>query len=104
MTVRERMKDWRERFGVTVGQMALRANCSTGLLIGVESGEVTHPNIAHRIGVAYGLTELETEELMPKNYRLHGGDYEPDRYVASPDRAPLCIPCGVPVGKEAYES
>lgn len=103
MTVRERMIAWRERFGVSRDQVAKEIGCSKDLLGMVEHGEVTHPSIAHRIGAAYGLSELETEELMPKNYRPHGGDYEPDRYQSVYERKPVCIPAGIPARGDVFQ-
>lgn len=102
MTVREKMVEWRRSYGLTRKEMAVLADCSEGLLTGVERGDVTHPSIAHRIGMAYRLTELETEELMPRCRRIHGGDYDPDRYVASADRNPAPVPHFIPLPREAY--
>ena len=102
MTVREKMMDFRRNFGLSRKDMAVLSCCSEGLLAGVERGDVTHPIIAHRIGEAYGLTEIETEELMPLCKRIHGGNYEPDKYVALVDRDPSPIPRSLPLTKEAY--
>lgn len=103
MTVREKMVAWREESGLDRKWMAKRIGCSKDLLGMVELGEVTHPAIARRIGEAYHLTELETEELMPKNHRPHGGDYEPDRYQSVYDRHPVCIPAGICAGGSVFE-
>ena len=92
--LRERMIKRREKYRISRKKMALKCGCSEKLLQIIEEEDgVTRPNIAKRIGLAYGLTELEIEELMPINYRPHGGDYEPDRYLheihttLDPDRA-----------------
>ena len=75
------MVKYRSDNQIDIRTMAERCRISMGLLRMLEEGEVSAPSIAQRVGEAYGLTELETEDLMPLNYRLHGGDYEPDRYV-----------------------
>lgn len=80
MSVHEKMKKIREEKGLTRDEMADRCGISEVLLAIVENGRVTHPNIAERIRLEYGLTELEAEELIPYNRREHGGDYDPDRY------------------------
>lgn len=81
MTVREKMVYIRERRGLSKKQMAGYCGVSETLLGMVEGWAVTHPNAVRRIQVAYGLNNLEAEELLPMNRRPHGGDYDPDRFV-----------------------
>jgi hypothetical protein len=61
--------------------MARKCKISSGLLREVEDGWVTHPNIVIRIQRAYKLNDIDAESLLPMNRRMHGGDYEPDRYL-----------------------
>ena len=81
MTVREKMAYIRGRRDMTKKQMAGYCGVSELLLSMVEAGHVTHPNLVRRIQVAYGLNNIEAEELLPVNRRPHGGDYEPDRFA-----------------------
>ena len=80
MTTREKMIKWRNDMNVTIKQLSENSGVSQTLLSMVEAGEVTHPIIVEKIRKAYGLTELEAEELMPKHHRKHGGAYEPDKF------------------------
>jgi len=80
MTTREKMIKWRNDMNVTIKQLSENSGVSQTLLSMVEAGAVTHPLIVEKIRKAYGLTELEAEELMPKHHRLHGGAYEPDKF------------------------
>lgn len=45
----------RRALGLTIPQMAKRCQCSELLLIWLESGDITHPNIASRVAHEYGL-------------------------------------------------
>lgn len=85
MDVRKKLVNFRKDWGVSMLDMAKRCSISEELLSMIESGAVTHPRIAKRIGVIYGLSELEVEELMPVIHRPHGDDFDPYRY-ATPDR------------------
>ena len=78
--VRKIMIQNRFQKGLSIKKISQKTGISQTLLAMVEGGEVTHPKIAKKMQRIYGLTDLETEMLMPKNYREHGGDYEPDRY------------------------
>lgn len=80
MTTREKMTDIRIRNSYTMKDLAAKCKCSESLLGMIESGDVTHPRIVKRIAKVYSLTNLEAEELLPINYRKHGGEYDPDRY------------------------
>lgn len=80
MTVRDKMREFRKERQLTLRIMSDRSGVSETLLGMVENGNVTHPKIVKQIQDAYQLSDLEAEELMPKNYRPRGGDYDPDRY------------------------
>ena len=80
METRKKMVNYRTRHHKTIKEMADRCKISEALMTMVEEGEVTHPKIVKRIARVYHITELESEQLMPINHRLHGGDYDPDRY------------------------
>lgn len=84
-STREKMVEFREKYGLSIQQMANICGTSTDILGMVEKGEVTHPKIVERIRKGYKLTDLEAEELLPIHRRPHGGDYEPDRYVVEFD-------------------
>ena len=75
----------RKQRGLTKSEMATRLGISRGLLRIVEEGGVTHPNIAARMQTEYGLDDLQTEDIIPLCRRLHGGSYNPNRYVAAVD-------------------
>ena len=75
----------RENVGLSIAEMATALGISEGLLRIVEEGGVTHPNIALKIQKRFKLTDLQTEDLMPLCRRPHGGDYDPNRYVAAVD-------------------
>lgn len=81
MTTREKMVKFRTDYGVSLLDMAKQCKISTYLLDLLENGAVTTPKLVPQIASAYGLSELEAEELMPEHMRPHGDDYEPDRYV-----------------------
>lgn len=83
MTTREKMIKYRTDYGIDIQTMARQCRISSYLLTILEEGAVTTPKLVPQIAKAYGLTELEAEELMPLHMRPHGGDYEPDRYVES---------------------
>lgn len=81
MDVRQKMVANRERMGLTVEDMSAKCHVSKRLLRLVEKGEVTVPGLALMIAKAYKITARQAEELMPINRRVHGGDYDPDRFV-----------------------
>ena len=72
---------------IVSNENAKNVGVSYGLLWMIREGDVTHPNIARRIGSYFGLTEDETEELMPEIHRPSSPEYEPDRFVSPVDRA-----------------
>lgn len=82
---REKMIAYRESVGASKRQMAWKCKCSVDLISMIEDWdkEITHPNIAERIGRAYKLTEAETEMLMPEHYRKSSPNYNPDLYKYS---------------------
>ena len=80
MTAREKMVDYRNARQLDPELIARKLDISPGLLEMIESGDVTHPNIALRIQEFYGLSETETEELMPRNHRKGDADYDPDKF------------------------
>lgn len=85
MAARDYMISYREERGFSVRVMAKHCRISEGLLQMLEEDdrEVTHPNIAKRIGRKYNLTRMQTEMLMPINHRKHGPAYDPDKYKVS---------------------
>ena len=86
MNTREIMVHMRKQFGLSAKEMALqRYGISEVLLKMIENGAVTHPEIAKKIQNVLGLTDIQTEELLPVHRRPHGGDYDPDRYAISPE-------------------
>lgn len=88
MNTREIMIHKRKSLGLSAKEMALyHYGISTVLLKMIENGAVTHPEIAKKIQRVLKLTDLQTEELIPLNRRPHGGDYDPNRYVASVDKS-----------------
>lgn len=60
--------------------MSTRSGISESLLDLIESGGVTHPDIARRFVTAYEFPEDAIEELIPRNYRKGSDEYDPDRY------------------------
>lgn len=82
MDTRSKMKAYRRQKCITRNEIARKAGVSDVLIGMVEAGEVTHPLLVKRIQKAYGLTDLEAEELLPKNRRPHDPSYDPDKYVA----------------------
>lgn len=84
MNIREKMIKFREEHLLTIKDMADRCGVSNDIIGMVEKGEVTHPTIVAKIAEGYGLTDLEAEELMPKNRRPHGPEYDPYKYVVEP--------------------
>lgn len=81
MTPIEKITKYQEDRNLDNFEMADRFRISEALYDKIMHGYPTHPNIAKRIGLVVGLTELETEELMPKCRREHGGTYDPEMYV-----------------------
>lgn len=79
---REYMIEYREKHGLDIKSMAEKCKISKTLLLMLEASEqeVTHPNIAARVGRAYKMTKLQTESLMPEHYRESSPNYEPDKY------------------------
>lgn len=95
MSAVEKMKKWQEDRQISNFKAAEAMGISELLYFKLLNGEVTHPKIAEEIQQVIGLTDLETEELMPKNYRKHGGCYDPGKYKYEPDIAPPVIPNSV---------
>ena len=87
MTAQEKVKQWRKDHGLTVEQMARQLHISEMLMTIIEDGGTTHPQAAERFQNLCGLTDLETEELVPVHLRPHGGDYDPERFLAPEDIA-----------------
>lgn len=100
MDAREKIIDKRTKFGITLKQVAKRIGVSEALLSMVEAGHVTHPKIARKIGQYYKLTELETEELMPKCRRPHDPAYDPT--LEEPQHGELERP--IPVKKDIVDT
>lgn len=81
MNVREKMRDYRKRFGISLASMSKEIGVSEALIAMVETGDVTHPLIAKKFQNGYWLTDLETEELMPEIHRKSSPKYDPTKYV-----------------------
>lgn len=81
MDTREKMKAIRERKGLSVGEAAHKIGISETLLSMVENGAVTADGIVKRLQTAFGLTDIEAEELLPPNRRPHSPEYDPDKYL-----------------------
>lgn len=79
---REYMIKYRKQRGINLLQMAAECKCSRTLLDKLEASEqeVTYPNIAERVSIAYELTAEQAEGLLPPNYRKSNPDYNPDLY------------------------
>ena len=80
MTPTEKIQAYQKDRKLDNFEMAERLCISESLYDKVKHGYQTHPNISKRIGELVGLTELETEALMPKCRRKHGGTYDPNMY------------------------
>ena len=81
MATREKMIKYRTDYGISLPEMSKICGVSSYLLQILEDGGVTTPKLVPQIASAYGLSELEAEELMPEHMRPHGNDYDPERYV-----------------------
>lgn len=83
---RDYMVKARKKQKLTITQMAARCAISTGLIRLLEEDEtsVTHPNIARRVGEAYGLSNRRTLMLMPEHHRP-GKNYNPYKYKIEED-------------------
>ena len=66
---RKWMVDLRERMGLAMEEMAQRCECSHGLLYMVESGSLTHHNIAARIARAYGMDVHQYNQLVADEHK-----------------------------------
>ena len=75
------MIETRKQMGLSIPDMARKCEIGSYLLQMIEVGAVTTPKLVPQIAEQYGLTELESEELIPEHMRPHGDDYEPNRYV-----------------------
>lgn len=62
--------------------MAQKLKISKTLLYWLEASdqEITHPNIAERVGAAYKLTPQQIEGLMPEHHRKSSPNYNPNLY------------------------
>ena len=81
MGTREKMIKYRIDHNLPYDYISQKTGISVHLLTLIEDGYVTHPLIVNRIKDFYSLTDLEAEELLPKNRREHDSEYEPDKYV-----------------------
>ena len=84
---RHYMIDYRKKHNLSIKQMAERCNTSATILSLLEEcdQEITHPNIAERIGMQYYLTNEQIESLMPEHYRKSSPNYDPDLYRRNVD-------------------
>lgn len=87
---REYMIEYREAREISLQDMAQKLKISKTLLWWLESSdqEVTHPNIAERVGKAYNLTPEQVESMMPENHRKSSPNYNPDMYKEPSDDWP----------------
>ena len=86
MDTREKMREWREAMHASYDMISKKIGVSSGPIGMVENGCVTHPKIVEKLQNFYGLTDIEAEELLPKNRRPNDPDYDPDRYVSEADK------------------
>lgn len=84
MDTRSKMLQFRKDHHLSIRDISDRIYVSSDLIGMVEKGEVTHPLIVQKLASAYGLSNLEAEQLMPKNHRPHDPEYDPLKYVVSP--------------------
>ena len=84
--VRTKMQEIRKNKGISLEVMSHNTGVSSGLISLIEGGYVTHPNIAKLLQKGYGLTDEETEMLMPEIHRKSSPNYDPKKYVALVDR------------------
>lgn len=68
------LKEWRKARGLTAAQLAaqvrsLGGGCSEALIVILEGGGVTHPEIAERIAALTGCTQTQKGLIVPKKYR-----------------------------------
>lgn len=87
MAARETMIEFRRKHNITLRDMARACGISATLLGMLESSdqEVTHPEIAKRVGKRYQLTKEQIEGMKPENYRKGSPNYDPNRYRAPAD-------------------
>lgn len=83
MTKRDYMALYRAQNGLAVRDMAIKCKVSQRLIHILENDaeQVTHPQIAKRIGKAYKLNAQQVEGLMPEIHRKSSPNYDPTRYV-----------------------
>ena len=81
------MIEYRRKHKMSLRHMAEKCQISATLLSMLEKcdQEVTHPNIAERIGKQYHLSKKRTESLMPEHYRKSSPNYDPDLYRRNKD-------------------
>lgn len=104
MSAIEKITAWQKRTRLDDISAAKWLGISELLYFKLLNGEVTHPKIAVGIQKAVGLSDLETEELMPLNHRKSGGSYEPDKYVSRGDSKRFVIPTkDFPIDKSMRE-
>ena len=86
MMVREKMVKLREDKNISLETMSHRTGVSAGLISLIEGGYVTHPMIAKKLQKGYGLSDEETEMLMPEIHRKSSPKYDPEKYVDLADK------------------
>ena len=101
MDARLKMIQFRREHDLTRARLAKMTNCTEAQIRLVEEGEDTHPKAAKRIALVCGMDEMETEELMPINYRKHGGCYDPDKFRPPEITSPV-VPSFVPMSIKDY--
>lgn len=76
MSAVDKMLDFRKITGLPISVIAKRAGVSASVISVVEKGGVTHPKLAKKIQLYYGLTDEEYLEIVPENHR----DGDPNRF------------------------
>ena len=80
------MQQIRVEEGISLELMSNKTGVSAGLISLIEGGYVTHPDIARKLQIGYGLNDEETEMLMPEIHRKSSPKYEPDKFVDLSDK------------------
>lgn len=99
------MLNLREENGISLGTMSFKTGVSAGLISLIEGGYVTHPAIARKLQKGYGLTDEETELLMPEIHRKSSPNYDPYKFVDLSDkRQVIPIPYHEPEVIDVYKN
>ena len=79
---REFMIRFREKYALTIQDMAKKSRVPKSLLELMEASDADyiHPNMAERIGKAYKLNREQIESLKPEHHRIASPNYNPNLY------------------------